>query len=679
MATTTQLEQALVAADQAGDTKAAQRLAEAVRVARSPQFTTGVAGMPTEMPPQTTITGLQGAVTRGAALPAMGAAVGAAMGAPIAGVGAIPGAMAGAGAATLVQLIGDPLISSINHLLGTHYTIPSDAMADWLSRLGVAEPRTAAERILEQTVAGAASMGGIAAAGKAVASTARAAAKPTAQAIGRTLAADPMAQITGGAGAGAAGQTAQEMGAGPVGGTAATIVGGIAGAMAPATLPRVAARAGEAVLERMVPQVSAATETAMAATGKAATRIAQAEQLPVPIRLTQGQASRTFQQQRFEREIAKLPGVGEPLRERFAQQNEQLAQNFDRFVDMTGAQSTDLPSVGAIVDKALRTRAARDKIKIRSLYKEAEKAGEMEAPVVLDELATFLTEATPEAAVANILPLAQKKAIQLGILMENEVEQFVAQPASLQKIELLRRAISNGTNAEPTNIKFARDLKKIIDTETEGAGGALYKKARAARAEYANDYENTTIVKRLLTSKRGTSDRNVALEHVLNRTVLDPTASVESLRKFRRLLQTAGEEGRQAWRELQGGTVQYLKDQALKSASTDQYGNRVFSATQLDRTITKLDQSGKLDLIFGSKGAGMLRTVNDVAKVVTTSPPGAVNTSNTATVLAGLIDTAISGTAGVPLPLVSAIKFLTRQLKDKRLQAKVREALREND
>jgi hypothetical protein len=183
----------------------------------------------TPAPAETTLQGLTGAVTRGMAPIAAGATLGAAAGLPFAGVGAIPGAIAGAGAAGLAMAVGDPIVGSINSLLRTKYTLPTQAMEDLLTRIGVAEPKTAAERIVQTTTAGAAGAGGMAAAGKAI-QAAAGTAKPITQAIGVQLAAQPVAQIVGGAGAGVAGQTAKEMGVGPLGQIAASIVGGVAGA-----------------------------------------------------------------------------------------------------------------------------------------------------------------------------------------------------------------------------------------------------------------------------------------------------------------------------------------------------------------------------------------------------------------------------------------------------------------
>ncbi len=183
---------------------------------------------PTQTAPETTASGVMGAVTRGLALPATGAALGAAAGLPFGGVGAVPGAIAGAGAATLAGLVGDPIVGTINNLFGTKYTMPTEAMEDLLTRIGVPEARTQAERIVQATAAGAAGAGGTVAAGRAIQAAAGQAA-PVTREVGRMVATQPGLQVAGGAGAGAAGQTAQEMGAGPGGQIAATI----AGAMAP--------------------------------------------------------------------------------------------------------------------------------------------------------------------------------------------------------------------------------------------------------------------------------------------------------------------------------------------------------------------------------------------------------------------------------------------------------------
>jgi hypothetical protein len=243
------------------------------------------ASQSTDQQPGTTATGLAGAATRGLALPAAGAALGAAIGAPFAGVGAIPGAIAGAGAATLAGVVGDPIVSSINSLFGTKYTLPTEAMEDLLTRVGVPEARTMAERIVQTTTAGAGGAGGLAAAGKAI-ETAAGTAAPVTREVGRMLATQPAAQIAGGAGAGGAGGAAREMELGAAGELAASLAGGVAGARA--AMPR----PGPTVRQPLPPE------------------IAQAEREGIRLMTSDVRPPRTFAEKTLQAAGERVPFVG---------------------------------------------------------------------------------------------------------------------------------------------------------------------------------------------------------------------------------------------------------------------------------------------------------------------------------------------------------------------------------
>lgn len=390
--------------------------------------------------------------------------------------------------------------------------------------------------------------------------------------------------------------------------------------------------------------------------------------------LTEGQATRGFEQQRFERETAKQGEIGEPIRQRMQNQNLHLQQKMDEFIDSTGAELADNRGVGEIVDKSLRSRAVRDKTKIRALYKEADKAGEMKANVDLEPVTQVLRESESARGVAPILGATEQEMNRLAALS------YTGRGADKIKLTLgdaeqLRKFVNKVTGADPTNIKYALDIKRAIDAATEGKGGELYKQARAARAQYANDYENFGLAKQLLNTKRGSTDRSIAMEDVLHKSVVSPSASLDTVTKLRQLLESEGETGTQAWKELQGGMLRHVRDEALKGVTTDSAGNRVVSAAALDRVVNQLDKTGKLDYVLGKKKAEQVRTINDVAKDILTSPPGAVNTSNTATVLAGLFDVAISGVSGVPLPVATAVKQITSRIKDAKLRARVKQSL----
>lgn len=415
------------------------------------------------------------------------------------------------------------------------------------------------------------------------------------------------------------------------------------------------------------------------AAGVAAAQVRQdiASEMPVPIKLTEGQKTRDFAQQQFERETFKNPELGAPIRERFAEQNLKLQQNLDAFIDETGTQVFDARSLGESVTKALRDRVAKDKTKIRALYKEAETKGEMESPVNLSPVANYLNENRAARGENSIM---EKVGRQLDVL---EVAQGDFKNGSLQlgdmtlkQAESVRRFINSNTNKMDSNdVRIASELKSIIDQSTDGKGGAIYGAARAARMQLAKNFENVALIRDLIGSKRGTTDRAIALEDVLRRTIIDPSTSLDSMRHLRRVLQNEGENGKQAWRDLQGGTLQYIKDQATKNVARDQAGNAIVSPAQLDKVITGLDKSGKLEFLFTPSGAEKLRMLNDLSKDILTAPPGSVNASNTASILLASMDMAISGMAGLPAPILSGLRLMMKNIKDKKIRVRVQKAL----
>jgi hypothetical protein len=192
------------------------------------------------------------------------------MGAPFAGVGAIPGAVAGAGAATLAGLVADPIVGLVNNVLGTQYTLPTDALSDLLTRLKVAEPRTEAEKIIQATAAGAGTAGGMVAAGQTLAQ----AASPVVKGVGRLMAAAPGLQVASGASAGAAGQIAKESGAGPLGQIAASVGGGLLPAVpqivrsATQATARAVAPSGAGIREQIEPTFRESVQSIKATVGE---------------------------------------------------------------------------------------------------------------------------------------------------------------------------------------------------------------------------------------------------------------------------------------------------------------------------------------------------------------------------------------------------------------------------
>lgn len=504
------------------------------------------------------------------------------------------------------------------------------------------------------------------------AALARASAEGTARDV-TNLVARP-AEALGVVAPGAAGEAAaQAAGAGvQAAQNAAQRVAGLA--KGATTLPR---RALEALRsDEAKPTPGTMPSAGSAGADMASQRVATAESLPVPLRLTKGEATRDPAQVKFEEGAAKNMEQGGALRERIAEHNARLLQNFDQAVDQTGAQAPSLRVTGQVVDEALRKQYAADKAKVRAAYKAAESAGEMEAPVLLDSVIQHLNDSAPDAATAPLLDVARARAIRLGLAAEDASGNLVAQPAPLKLVETFRQAINRATDFEPTNIRQATIIKGLVDEATDGMGGGLYRRARAERARLAQNYEDHAVISKLLNLKRGTTDRQVALEDVFQHSILK--GSTDGVRQVRRVLQRGGEEGAQAWRELQGATAGWLRDQAA-TTSTDAAGTRVISAAKLDKAIRELDADGKLDFVFGRKGAQTMRDLRDVAQWVKTAPPeAAINYANSAwTMLGAFVDAGSMGMTGVPAPLATISRLGFKYVKDAKLRRRIEDALRD--
>lgn len=209
------------------------------------------------------------------------------------GRGAIEGVTGLAGIAI------DPVTRLANMALPATAQIPTmqQATTQILDTAGFPQPRDAVERMVNQAIQGVSSGGGMAAAGR----VAQMSAAPVTSEVGRMLAAQPVAQMAGGAGAGAAGQAVREAGGTPAGEIAASLLGGVAGgaaasrAMAPTRAPSPAPRVQPIVEEagrRGVPVMTSDVVPPETFIGKAGQRLG--ERIPIagtgPLRAEQQKA-----------------------------------------------------------------------------------------------------------------------------------------------------------------------------------------------------------------------------------------------------------------------------------------------------------------------------------------------------------------------------------------------------
>jgi hypothetical protein len=401
---------------------------------------------------------------------------------------------------------------------------------------------------------------------------------------------------------------------------------------------------------------------------EAVNRMQMAQQLRVPVELSKGQAMRDLSQQKFEIETPKInPELGKPLIEAQAKRNDAILQNFDAYVDATGKETYGLRETGRVVDKALVGAANKAKAQINAAYTAAKDAGETQQPLSYAPLKAYIDEQTPtvKRKLAPILSavdeeIARNDTKRTGQISINQLEDIY---------QFINKNYEPGTPAGT----YAKEMKGLINQITEGQGGELYQEARKLRTKFGREFENVGYVDKLLRTKPGTTDRSVAFEDVFDHAILN--GSLDDVRAIGITLKKAGPEGQQAFKELQGQTIQYIKDKVSQSVDVDAFGNPVVSPAKFKSVVTQLDQDGKLNYLFGKAGAQEIRDLLETTINVNAPLKGAANYSNTASALM----TALDKIGGIKIPVVSNVAgYVAEKGKESALKKQIQESINYN-
>jgi hypothetical protein len=405
----------------------------------------------------------------------------------------------------------------------------------------------------------------------------------------------------------------------------------------------------------------------------------QAADLPVPLNITKGMATKDKAQQSFEIETAKNPELGAELRQRNLELNQGINQNLDEMISQTG---TKLPETawrsetGNVVVTALQKGYEREKQKVKNAYDAARARGEMSDVISIDPLTEYLNSQSVDVTVAPVVGLIAKEAERLGVGAGRlDDGSFRLKPMTVEQSETLRQRVNELVdNKNGQDLRRASQIKQIIDQAQGAAVGPVFQSARKQRMQLANKYENLAIIDQLLDTKGKYKDQRIAAENVVNKAVIN--GSVQDLKNLRRVLSTAGEEGVNALNEVRAAVVRHVRDEATRNIGTDANGNPLISAKGMDNAIKALDRDSKLDILFGKKSADQLRTLNEVAKDVLVMQPGTGNPSGTAATILAAMDMVISSGAGMPAPILSALRVMAKRTKERKIKKKVEEALK---
>ena len=361
------------------------------------------------------------------------------------------------------------------------------------------------------------------------------------------------------------------------------------------------------------------------------------------IRATSGERSKNLAQQQFESEVQRgaLTGISQDTKTELAEkmrgfkvgQKEDILNQFERMTEEVGGtvDRTTPRAVGTVVDKTLNDIYTKKFDNYKALYKKADEAGETLQEVPYQNLLDYIgTHSTTRRE--KLDPILNDVAELLAMNDPNKTGKITIR--SLEDIYQVVGTAKDSPSAKP--------LKDLITKIGDGAGGKLYQEARQARTQLANEFENVSRVDKLLGTKAGYKDRRVALDDVYNHVVID--GSLEEMRTVTQLLKKGGPEGQQAYKELQGYTLQRMKDLLLKKGDeTDDILLNNFS-----NFVTQLDREDKLGYMFGKTGRDKILDLRQTIKDVMVKEPGAVNYPNTGGIVLRGLETLLKLPVKVP-------------------------------
>jgi hypothetical protein len=393
-------------------------------------------------------------------------------------------------------------------------------------------------------------------------------------------------------------------------------------------------------------------------------RMARALNLPVPIKLSKGEATKDFGQQAFEIETAKnFPDtVGKALIEGKADRNDAILKNFDAFVDANDKEFFSLRKVGKVVDDALTKSYDKDAGLVRAAYEKARAEGAMQDPIDYSPLTAYIQKQAPtvRAKLSPILDVVDEE------IARNDLAKTGAMP--INALEDIYRVINE--NYDFNAPKHFIEMKNIINQMTENKGGEAYTVAKKLRQKLANKYENSSYVDKLLSTKKGYSkDRMVHLEDVFKHSILD--GGLDDVKAVGYVLKTSGPEGLKALNELKGQTIQYIKDEVTKSTKTDVKGNPIVSPARFKAIVKELDDDEKLNYLFGKQNAQKIRDLLETTLDIHTNVDGSANYSNSSSAIIRGLDLL----GKFPIPKVLGAKTAAEMAKSRELKKKVEESL----
>ena len=381
----------------------------------------------------------------------------------------------------------------------------------------------------------------------------------------------------------------------------------------------------------------------------------EGDSLPVPVRLTEGQA--TGDVVKLSRE-QNLRGSQPEFAQRFNQQNQQLVENVplirERAAPDVYATKT-IESSQAIIDAYKALDDARS-AEVSAAYKALEDAAGGQFPVDGVTLATNAERALAKKLKTDFLPSPIK----------NQLERFKnGEPMTFEQFEAMRTNLAAEIRkAERSGDGNAAMAASIVREALE----QLPLKGEAANLKPLADQARALAKARFDALKKDPAYKAAVDDAVPADKYFDKFVINGVNKNIRTMVDTLGSESL-AHQHMKAGTINWLSD---KAGIVDGRGN--FSQANYNKALKKLDDVKNFEAVFDPQSQLQLRTLGNVAAYTQFQPRGSfVNNSNTlvgylANKAAGGLEAAgnVAGLKTFGYPIGSEARRVIRSARERR-------------
>lgn len=345
-------------------------------------------------------------------------------------------------------------------------------------------------------------------------------------------------------------------------------------------------------------------------------RIRMQRQTDLGQKPTLSSVTRDPEQFRFEDQIGKTTD-GSALRTRELDNNAAMIKAIEDTDTMrAGRRMTEnTREAGRSIASAIQKSDAEAGALVDTLYQKARDAGETKQVVSVKPLEQYLYEQRFEQ---TTVPALKTMADKLAFLKEESKGKV-----TIDTLENLYKSANKLAKVDDSAAMFMGDVKRVINEITDGAGGDLYRAARAARLEQALEFSDRSAIANLIEKKNGSrTDYKTSAEQVFDKAVVN-SSLVELQDVVQSLLTDHPQAGRapklQAFRELQAETVDYILNKAIEKGVTNERGQQTVSAPAMRQAINNIGTE-KLDYLLGPDAMKRLTDTLENAKDITQAP-----------------------------------------------------------